>query len=295
MLSCLHHVWAWLRDWSPYILPAVSNLILVLLGVIMSLPKLAEAIEDTPKYRKLLATTCLVFGLVGFTFDVGQRRSSDRTNKQLLENVGSALGKTDDLVDKTTGLVSKTNRVVATLGLLQPKIVNLYDRLSTIDARISLAKNENNQALVAVLQTERKSFLTSLLSVGPGIVGEMQYWAQRWYQDDNSLYYQKQQSYSSVPLDIDPKERSRIVQPFIDRQNNLRAMYPKQLQPLVTSANYLRKELLRGSEQTPQDKKIASTFAKALAGEPYDYLEMKQMANYMDNLVNKAVPTPQVR
>jgi len=295
MLSCLHHVWAWLRDWSPYILPAVSNLILVLLGVIMSLPKLAEAIEDTPKYRKLLATTCLVFGLVGFTFDVGQRRNSDRTNKQLLENVGSALGKTDDLVDKTTGLVSNTNRVVATLGLLQPKIVNLYDRLSTIDARISLAKNENNQALVAVLQTERKSFLTSLLSVGPGIVGEMQYWAQRWYQDDNSLYYQTQQSYSSVPLDIDPKERSRIVQPFIDRQNNLRAMYPKQLQPLVTSANYLREELLRGSEQTPQDKKIASTFAKALAGEPYDYLEMKQMANYMDNLVNKAVPTPQVR
>jgi len=181
------------------------------------------------------------------------------------------------------------------LGSCSRRSFNLYDRLSTIDARISLAKNENNQALVAVLQTERKSFLTSLLSVGPGIVGEMQYWAQRWYQDDNSLYYQTQQSYSSVPLDIDPKERSRIVQPFIDRQNNLRAMYPKQLQPLVTSANYLREELLRGSEQTPQDKKIASTFAKALAGEPYDYLEMKQMANCMDNLVNKAVPTPQVR
>jgi hypothetical protein len=90
-VSCLHVIWSWLLEWFPHILPAIVNALLILAGVVMSLPKLAEKIEDTPKYRKCFAVICIGAGLIGFVFDVRARHDSDKTSSQLLGEVGITL------------------------------------------------------------------------------------------------------------------------------------------------------------------------------------------------------------
>src|ERR1019366_1117790 len=108
-VSLLHAIWFWLREWLPYVLPAVVNALLVILGVVMSLPKLAETIENSPTYRRVLAAICIVAGLVGFYFDVRARHDSERTSTQLLSEVGDALTRTNQLLTQTSSLVTNTS------------------------------------------------------------------------------------------------------------------------------------------------------------------------------------------
>jgi hypothetical protein len=141
------HIRVVVRDWFPYILPAVSNLILVLLGIIMSFPALAERVEKTPKHRKGVAWTCLILGLIGLIFDVGQRHSSDKTNKQLLENVGTALANTNELVQDTRTLVT-------TVSVTMPRLNELDVKLAGLNKQI--AKSETDPKVLAELQRQAK-------------------------------------------------------------------------------------------------------------------------------------------
>lgn len=144
--------WAWLREWMFYVLPALSNFILVLLGVVLSLPTLAEKIEKTPSYRKALGAVCLVAGLVGFWFDVSQRHSSDQTSKTLLNDTGKNLQKSDALIDKTSALVSSTNQMVTNFTVLMPQINALNSRVFDLNRKLDAAKG--NPQLISVLQSQ---------------------------------------------------------------------------------------------------------------------------------------------
>ncbi|HKM85285.1 MAG TPA: hypothetical protein VJW96_03700 [Terriglobales bacterium] len=296
MFHCVKDAWFWLLGWLVYVLPALSNLVLVLLGVLLSLPTLAEKIEKTPKYRTALGVICLIAGLVGFCFDVGQRRSSDQTNRQLLQDTGKALKKTDDLVDKTNDLVTRTSQMVNTFGILMPQISALNAQMADINKKIEAAKG--NPQLIAALQAQAsatKAQADSLsrtlsLSFAPGIVAEMQYWAQKWDLDDRAIEREERQQKEKAPPNTSPQEIAKLLEPLGKRRSAMNAGHTEQILPLMTNANYIREQLLHGSESTQDDKQNALIFAKVLAGQSINWGQMGQVTRYMDSLVKKFTP-----
>jgi len=116
---------------------------LVLLGVIMSLPDLATKVEKHPKYRRWFSATCLAAGLIGFVFDVTERRSSDQTNRQLLQDTRATLIKTDDLINKTDRLT-----------VLLPEVAAANQSLADLNSELRAAEGKNDPKLVASLQSK---------------------------------------------------------------------------------------------------------------------------------------------
>lgn len=282
------HIWNQALAWMPYILPAVSNLILVMLGVILSLPTLAEKVEKTPKWRMAVGVICLLAGLIGFAFDVSQRHASDISNKQLLHDTQAEVSNSNDLVKKTKGLMDAMTQMVTTLGLIQPQILAYNDRLSALNSKIESARRENNQAVVASLQNEKKESLTALLRLAPGITSEMQEYAKKWDMDETRL--EKQHS------DPQSNNSSQSAVSLTSEKERLDANNSREVLPLLTSANYLREELFRRFpefQQTSQDKQAASIFAQALGGKPISSADMGIVARYVTDLVAKVgLPTP---
>lgn len=294
----LKHLWFWLLDWYPYILPAVSTLILVLLGVIMSLPTLADTVEKTSKYRKVLAIVCFAAGSIGFYSDVVQRHGSDKQGKELVEDTQTSL--TD-----TKSVLTDTNNVVTRIGLMQLQFAELNTRLREIDLKVAEARG--NPRLIADLQTQLRDTQakadtlskTSLLLMAPGIVAEMEHSWRNWSDEDEKLqdigdivvreWFHQHPQASQQELE-QGGEQAR--EPNTKERTELSRVYTLQLLPLLTNANYLRQELLRGSEQTVEDKKNALIFMRALAGDSINWLEMKQITGYTANLVKRFAFAP---
>ena len=189
MWSSLRHICAWLRDWSVYFLPAVSNLILVLLGIIMSLPVLAERVEKTAKLRKWLAAICLIFGLIGVGFDIYQKRSSDQTNRELLGDVSVSAKNTTDLVHKTDDLLQKTTNLVGTVSVRLPELDTVLGNIADLRVQIQAAREKHDPKLLAGLQeqmkeaTERADRIAKelrIITLAPRVASDLRDWpAQR--------------------------------------------------------------------------------------------------------------------
>ena len=254
----------------------------VLFGLILSFPKLAEEIEDTPKYRKGLAAVCILLGLVGVGFEVSQRHRTDIETRQLLTDVGKSLKNTDDLVQKTTTMVT-------VLDLLGPQVAAVNDRLGSLDTKIDKAKKQNNTELVAALQSQKQVELSRLLALAPGIVSEMQSWAKKWDNDDGEIYYRSTvQTPKLNPLSAAGQlERAKIVSDALDKRANLAKQYTNQVLPLLQTADSLRTQLLNGLQETAEDKRNAAIFDKALGGEPITFGEMNQITSYRQGLSPK--------
>lgn len=237
-MAHVEHIWNWLRDWSVYILPALSNLILVLLGIIMSLPKLAEAIEDTPRHRKLFSGACLVFGFVGFVFEVSQRHNGDQQTRQLVGNMDTLVKNTSDLVTKTTGLVTSTNQTVNTLGLLLPQVAGLQDQFRTYVAKSEIARKQGNERLAAALQAQadlarhQASIITRqyLLNIAPHITDQMQAVYDDWKA--------RQTSVRGEP------PRARFDPQYLKDLESLAQQYTASLKPTLVNANSIKEQLL---------------------------------------------------
>lgn len=260
-MAHFEHFWNWLRDWSVYILPALSNLILVLLGIIMSLPKLAEAIEGTPKHRKWFAAVCLLFGLVGFAFEVSQRRSGDQQTRQLVANV-------DTLVGSTNTLVISTNQTVTTLGLLMPQIYTLNTRVASLNVKIAAAKGDPQ--LIATLQTQvtetqqkadalNQQLLLLRLSA---IIEQLQSTLEKWRSDD------------TVARHKTPK--GKYDPDYLSQSQAWRQQYGSSLQPTMAEAKYIREQLRVGLPANIDIGKIGddSRLGKAAYGQPIDITEL---------------------
>lgn len=266
--------WAWLREWMFYVLPALSNLILVLLGVVLSLPTLAEKIEKTPNYRKALGAVCLLAGLVGFWFDVGQRRSSDQTNRQLLRDTSNALRKSDDLIDKTGVLVSSTNQMVTNFTVLMPQVNTLNSQVVVLNKKLEAAKG--NPQLIAVLQGQidtvraQSAALSKQMVIGmvPIICGQM---------SDRAMRY-------IMSTQIDDLRRETPEQ-----QAEVRIVYERDMAAILADADYLRQQLLQGETLTPEDQAQAAIFKGALSGHFAGFNGMKA-AVYLYNLSKRVSP-----
>jgi hypothetical protein len=144
--------WSWLREWLFYILPALSNLVLVLLGIVLSFASLADKIEKTPKYRKALGVVCLAAGLIGFWSDVSQRRSSDQTSRKLLQDLNTSVTTLKDVAEKTNKSVDNTNSLVTSASLEWGQLTSLNANISGLNIKIEEARGDAK--LLARLQGE---------------------------------------------------------------------------------------------------------------------------------------------
>jgi len=119
--------------WTIDALPDISNLILVLVGVIMSLPKLAERIEAYAVARYILAVGCVALGLCGFIVSVNQRRQAK---------------------DDEHTLVGNTNTLVTMVSVMLPQISAANDGVATLKTALHDAEGRRDSNAVASLRSK---------------------------------------------------------------------------------------------------------------------------------------------
>jgi hypothetical protein len=268
-------------------LPDISNILLAILGVLMSFPEKAQEIERSPVWRKAIAYSCIAVGVAGFAASIYQRRQFSSDIRHLVNDDAK-------LVANTGSLVSSTSTMVTGFGILMPRLAALESHVSDLDVKIASAREKHDPRLVADLQAQviatrkeaAKLSETMLLSLAPGVVSEMQYWAHKWPEDDASLTDEIQRVLSAHPS-ASPEESRLLIEPIQRRRSYLSAENTMQIQPLLTNANYIREALLRNSEKTQEDKAVDAIFAKALAGQSINWVEMISIADYMQELVRR--------
>jgi len=294
MLQVTKSVLSWLAD----ALPDISNILLAVLGVLMSFPAKAEEIEKNPFWRKVIAYTCIGVALAGFAASTYQRRHFNSQISRLLTD-------DDKLVINTTNLVKSANVVVTDFSIVTPKLNAVEDHLAKLNLKIAAAREKHDPRLIADLEAQAalaraqadNLSRTLLLSLAPGIVQQMRYLADQWDLDDRWLDVRP--THDEFKRDHPEIKESDIEEARFNfrRQSkaNLTESYMKKILPVMISANSLRVELLQGSQETDNDRKNAVLFAKVLAGESIRWAEMGQVAGYMEGLIRKTMPPSNLR
>lgn len=251
-----------------YALPDASNLILVLLGVVMSLPNLAERVEENTFTRIGLALSCLLFGLAGFTVSLHQRRQSDLQQVQLVGNVNL-------LVTSTNALVGNTNTVLTTFGVLMPQVTALKGEVADVNGKLELAREKHAPREIAELEAKADAAqrlvdtASSTLSVAllPRITQQMR----------------------DTTLALSSGEKQQQVKGEKVRQSQLRARYEAEMRPLIFAASLLQQQVLQGRATSQEDKAEAAIFIAALNGDFTSFDGIRETA-YLDRLLIPAPP-----
>jgi hypothetical protein len=279
--SVLWHITLWILT----ALPDISNLILVLVGVIMSLPKLAERVEDNPKTRYGVAVICIALGLAGFVVSVNQRRQADARMGDLITNVNI-------LVKDAGTLVTNTNNLVTTLTFLVPQVASEDARIADLNVKIEAAKEKHNPNVIADLQARAdaaqkaasetaKAFAITLL---PNVTRQIDN-AETIYRNGGLSLYEKYHYQSKLPPDQRQREEAQ-------EQAKLRARYEDDLRTLAPTAAYLRQQLLTGLPETEADKRMDAAFTKAAGGDITGFTGRDVIFYLYDLLKRFAPPAP---
>jgi hypothetical protein len=246
--------------------------------MIVLFPEFAKKVENEPKLRKWLSGICIAAALIGFIFDVGQRRSNDQTNKQLQGNVS-------DLVRKTTGLVTTANQTSVTIGVLMPQIAALNTHAAAIDAQL---ETTTNPRLIAELQAQKfevqkeaamasKRLTVALVS---GIVDSMRN-AYRDYGGEAYRLYNETMlptNGATTPSKIQRLEEIKVEQ---TRLNN---RYSDEMKQMITTADVLRRQLLQGISETDEDVAEERKFTTAITGDATKF-DVMEGTKYLEGLI----------
>jgi hypothetical protein len=288
-----------LLNWSGYVLPAISNLILVMLGIVMSLPDLATTIEKSPKQKKWLGATCLVFGIIGFVFDVSQRRGSDQTNRQILGDMNTALTNTNKLVQVTTTLVTTTSATV-------PQLVVIHSDIADLKLQAAAAREKHDPKLVADLenrvkqkqeQADRMMQELRAITSAPQIADQLRGWElEHSFQvemmhnrvfDENMHFGQEVERQNLSEADR-AKGMKEIEQRARGEYDKIDQEYLGRLKGIIKNADSVRRELVQQIPQSSLDKMEEQQFAQAL-NDPM-LLDRKNAAAYLEELVRRVPP-----
>jgi hypothetical protein len=264
-------------------LPDISNILLAVLGVLMSFPAKADEIEKNPFWRKVVAYTCIGVALAGLIASTYQRRHFNSQITQLL-------GDDDRLLVNTNGLVGTTNTMVTNLGLLIPRLSWLDAHIADLNVKIAEAKERHDPRLIADLQAEATTARAQvdatsrqiLLAMVPGIYQQLSVLGSQWHAEDGHIL-----SVAGLTNSFNSEETRK-------KRSNLANVYLSQLQPLMITANYLRHKLLqelRPADQTAEDKTEEEIFSKGQSIKPE---EVRAAAMYLFTLSQRiaAVPSP---
>jgi hypothetical protein len=278
-----------------YIPEVVSYLFLGVGGLVMSVPSLVDKIDKRPRLRRTFVVICFVLGGLGVLSSVRQRHESESQMRSMQGDVHALIG-------STNVLVNSTNTVVLAL----PQISALNTRMDDLGKKIEAAKG--NPELVSSLQAQLTTARAQadaiarsrLLAMLPGVVGQMKSLEMKWRLEDIAVTDQIYQYRSDIVYfearHISVKQR---VEELLKKQSDQDVEYSMQAAQLIVSVDYLRQQLLQGSEPNQDDRQIASTLAKLLAGETIQWHQMKLATDYMEKLANKlnstAIPSRGVK
>lgn len=276
------------------ILPDITNFLLAVLGVMMSFPEKAEKLEKNPFWRRTIAGLCIVFGLAGFAASTYQRHQATSQMTSVQNGMQTTVANTNTLLTNTNTLVTNINRVV----LMVPQLATLNANVTDLQNKIAAARG--NPQLIATLQAQLAAAKTQantvsrqiLLTTLTGGVQQMRSVADKWGSEDRVLVnhikeYGQDRAYfkdRNIPVD------ERIAE-LRKKQEDQNAEYSKQVMPLIVSVDFLRQQLIQGSDPSQEDRSVASTFAKVLAGETIQWIQMRFATDYMEKLANKLKST----
>ncbi len=243
----------------------------------MSLPNLAQKVEENKRARYFLAIGCIVLGLGGFVSSVNERRQATSQMLSLVSDTKVLVTNTNGLVQETNADVANTNSLVSAVGILVPQINSLNARTAVLDKEIEGSKG-GSPRLTAALRAEEATVQAQadaasrqlLVSMVPGIFYQLGALERNWQAEDEH----------AVGLTIPGAERET-------RRSALTKKYSHQARPLMVIADNLRRQLLQElppSDQTPEDKNEAVLFAKVVAGGAFQPRDLIEAANYFSAL-----------
>lgn len=276
MMTWLHVLWGWI----PYILPSVSNFILVILGIVLSFPKLTDLVEKNAKHQKLLAVICLSAGFIGLIFDISQRWSSEQSmhtligqTTQTVKNTNDLVTTTQDLAHKTATMVENTNNVVSRVGRLEPII-----------GTIKITVDEEVKRLAALPLAEMTP--SELSEQASSLANLMRWLTFTWLNQDTDIdnrYY-----------DRAAEMRNHWTQPQRDdwlaeerrKREALRAPYDKRALELIANANRLRKAMLDKilPSDSPHNEHIEELFRNPQSDKRAPIVTLREIADYLEGL-----------
>jgi hypothetical protein len=249
-LACLYFYWC-------THLPSTGKAVLVI-GIV--------AVLMTFDMAKPLKGACLVL-VFALAFLENKSIDKDRTIAKADQDAAFAIAR------------NTANTVTQTLT----SVTLLRSQVDDYSSQMREADRNHDVKLVAQLRTEKEAAQKQLLlAMLPGALKEMEYWAHRWELDDNDLVLMTDRARG----DSSPQSASRVSE-LLQKKVHQDITYTSQVLPIMTSANYLREQLLRGSTETLEDKRNAAVFAKVLAGGPISWGEMRIATVYMENLSKK--------
>jgi len=262
------------RLWEsvPYILPALSNSILVLLGIVLSFGTLTERIERNAKYQKWLAAICLVSGLIGLFYEVAERRSSDQATKILVQN-------TNGLVQATTTLVNRTNDVLSRLGSVELLVTALNKWADEEEKRLDvLSLSEMSTSELS----ERAYSLANVMRALGSLYANQD-------KEIDLVYYDRLEGeaneWSKQRLDNWIAEEGR-------KRSEWRANNEPRAEKLIRSANRLRVAMLDkigGSDRA--DARMKSLFENPRSDKVSFLWRLGEMADYLEGLAKRLPPS----
>jgi len=123
-------LWTRFKEWLPFFIPALSNFVLVLAGIWMSLPDFATSVEKNRMAKRGFGALCLVFG--HRRIDIRSNRTAPRRTieSRAFQEVKSGLDKTDVELRKTDTLLDKMSTVETGVSLVDANINKLNGQLS---------------------------------------------------------------------------------------------------------------------------------------------------------------------
>jgi hypothetical protein len=163
-------------------LPDISNLLLGVLGVLMSLPKLAEKIEENPRLRYSLGIFCILLGFGGFALSIKQRHQSESEMRRLVsasfvqatkDDIEDLGGKVDAGFDRVVAAVNalaktKHGEPVEPSGLHELVPVPLPEHIRYVERRIPSPDPAAQYGLQVIIQTDANIQPLSLAVVCTG-------------------------------------------------------------------------------------------------------------------------------
>jgi hypothetical protein len=281
-MTWLHQLALRLWEWVPYILPAFSNFILVLLGIVLSFATLTERIEKNTKYQKGLAAICLILGLVGLGYEVTERRSNDQATKTLIKDTQTAVQNTNGLVQTTTILVNKTNDVVSRLGSVELLVTALNKWADEEEKRLDVL------SLSEMSTSELSERAYSLANVMRAL-GSL--YANQDTQID-LVYYDRLEGHAN---EWSKQRQENWIEEEARKRSEWRAYNEPRAEKLIRSANRLRIAMLDkidGSDKLLADEKVKSWFENPRSNKVSSFLwHLGEMADYLEGLAKRLPPS----
>lgn len=295
----LHSLWTWTKDVFPFWLPAISNIVLVMLGIVMSLPQLADQIEKNKRYRLALALVCVVFGVIGFLSDVSQRYSNDSSTKTLVRDANEEL-------ETTKSLLGKTNTLLAWTASADPKLHQLDSQVDVLNKKIEKAQEQHDPKLVAKLQTELRQTQHQADDVSAELLAIAT--ASRTAEDLRDWELERQAAQTNVHNVAWDEQVVYVRDHHLDGQQAALDKYLRQwraewepryakvdqdardrLVKLIGTADLVRKALIPKATPNPAYDRLEEAALSAALNNP-ESLDRVGAATYLDDLVRRVRP-----